>query len=92
VLSAFIIDAVSEIDPKVGPSIRESCLMRIERGEVMLGPLKPEALKEYKLKIAKRKELLQRIWRLFDSLREEEVEKVIEELEKKATRTGMLAE
>jgi hypothetical protein len=45
--------------------------MGIEKGEVFLGPMNPEYIKEYKLKVAKRKELLQRIWKLFDSIGEE---------------------
>jgi len=82
-LSTFIIDVVSEVDSTVGPFVGESYYMRVEEGKVVLGPLKPEAIKEYKLKAAKRKELLQQIWRLFDNLEEEYVEKVVEELEKK---------
>ena len=70
-LATFIIDVVSEIDLAVGPFIGESYYMRIEKGKVLLGPLKPEAIKEYKRKVAKRKELLQRIWKLFDSIGEE---------------------
>jgi len=81
-LSTFIIDVVSEIDPAVGSFIGESYYMRTEKGEVLLGPLKPEAIKEYKLKVAKRKALLQRIWKLFDSIGEDEIEKIVEESEK----------
>jgi len=47
-LSTFIIDIVSEIDPAVGPFVGESYYMREEEGEVVLGPLKEEAIKEYK--------------------------------------------
>lgn len=48
---------MSEIDPSVGPFIGESYYMRTERGEVLLGPLTEEALKEYKEKTRQRKEL-----------------------------------
>jgi len=81
-LSTFIIDVVSEIDPAVGPFIGESYYMRVEKGKVLLGPLKPKAIKEYKLKVAKRKELLQQIWKLFDNIGEERIEKMIKELKK----------
>jgi len=74
-LSAFIIDVVSEVDPAVGSFVGESYFMRVENGKVVLGPLKIEALKEYKQKIPRRKEILQRIWRLLDIFGEEEVEK-----------------
>jgi len=40
------------------------------------------------VKVIKRKEL-QRIWKLFDNLGEEDVEKIIEELKKKITRTEL---
>jgi hypothetical protein len=46
--TAFIIDVVSEVDPSVGPFVGESYYMRVEEGRVALGPLKEEALKEYK--------------------------------------------
>jgi len=82
-LSAFIIDVVSEVDPAVGPFIGESYLLRIEKGEITLGPLKIEALKEYKQKIPKRKDILRRLWKLLDILGEEEINKMIEELEKR---------
>jgi hypothetical protein len=89
-LSTFIIDVVSEVDPAVGLFVGESYYMRVEEGKVVLGLLKPEAIKEYKYKAAKREELLQRIWRFFDNLGEDYVEKVVEELEKKMRKIGKL--
>jgi hypothetical protein len=85
VLSAFIIDVVSEVDPAVGPFVGESYFMRVENGEVRLGPLKIEALKEYKQKIPIRRDILQKIWRLLDIVGEEEIIKIIEELERRIT-------
>ncbi|MCC6019115.1 MAG: hypothetical protein LM601_08790 [Candidatus Verstraetearchaeota archaeon] len=82
-LSTFIIDVVSEIDPAVGPFIGESYFMRVEDGKVVLGPLKEEAVKEYKEKIQRRKEILRKIWRLLDSIGEDKVEAEIEEFVKK---------
>jgi len=79
-LSAFIIDVVSEVDPTVGPFVGESYYMRVKDGKVLLGPLKEEAIKEYKEKVKRRKELIRRIWRLLD-IAGEEVLKMIEELE-----------
>jgi hypothetical protein len=85
-LSAFIIDVVSEIDPAVGPFVGESYYMRVEDGEILLGPLKEEAVKEYKERVRRRRDLIRRIWRLFDVVEEEAVCAKVEELEKEATK------
>jgi transcription initiation factor IIE alpha subunit len=63
--------------------------MRVENGEVLLGQLKEEAIKEYKERVRRRKELIRRMWRIFDALGEEDIAAKIEELEKKleATKT-----
>ena len=81
-LSTFIIDVVSEIDPAVGPFIGESYYMRVDGGKVLLGPLKEEAIKKYKEMARQRKELLRRIWRIFDAAGEEKILQKIEEMEK----------
>jgi hypothetical protein len=81
-LSAFIIDVVSEIDPAVGSFVGESYYMRVESGKVLLGPLKEEAIKDYKIKVQRRRELLRRLWRLLDVASEEKVEGIIRKLEK----------
>jgi len=80
-LSTFIIDVVSEIDPAVGPFIGESYYMRTREGEVLLGPLTEEAIKEYKEKTKQRRELIRRIWRLFDIAGEQKILEKIKELE-----------
>jgi hypothetical protein len=80
-LSTFIIDVVSEVDPSVGPFIGESWYMRVEEGRVVLGDLKPEALREYKGRVGKRRELLRRLWRLLDIVGEEKVEELLKNLE-----------
>lgn len=81
-LSTFIIDVVSEIDPAVGPFVGESYYMRVKDNEILLGPLKEEAIKEYKEKARQRKDLIRRVWRILDQVSEEEFIKKIEELEK----------
>ena len=52
--------------------------MRLEKRDdekyVALGPLKAEALREYKEKISKRRELIRELWKLCDEIGEEEVE------------------
>jgi DNA-binding Lrp family transcriptional regulator len=83
ILSTFIIDVVSEIDPAVGSFLGESWYMRVEGGEVLLGPLKEEAIKDYKVRASKRKELVRRMWRLLDSVGEHEIESIFNNLEKK---------
>jgi hypothetical protein len=80
-LSTFIIDVVSEIDPTVGSFLGENYLMRVEEGKVVLGPLKEEFIKEYKEKVRRRKDIIKRIWELMDEFGEEKVERKIEELE-----------
>jgi hypothetical protein len=35
--------------------------MRVESGKVLLGPLKEEAIKDYKIKVQRRRELLRRL-------------------------------
>jgi hypothetical protein len=83
ILSTFIIDVVSEIDPAVGSFIGESYLMRVEKSKVVLGPLREEAIKKHKRMAQLRKEMIRRLWRLLDSIGEQEVEAKIEELEEK---------
>ncbi|MEO9365043.1 MULTISPECIES: hypothetical protein [Candidatus Nitrosocaldus] len=80
-LSTFIIDIVSEIDPAVGSFVGESYYMRVDSGNVVLGTLKEEAIKEYKEKARQRKEVFRRIWRMCDVAGEQKVLKKIEELE-----------
>ena len=80
-LSTFIIDVVSEIDPAVGSFVGESWYMRVEGNEVVLGPLKEEAIKDYKRGAQRRRELLRRLWRLLDVAGEEKVENIIRNLE-----------
>nr|MDO8099139.1 hypothetical protein [Candidatus Njordarchaeota archaeon] len=78
ILTAFILDRVSDVDSTVGPFVGESYLMRISeekegRKEIHLGPLTDEALIEYKDKSNRRKELIQQFWQLCDDVREEKV-------------------
>lgn len=87
-LSTFIIDLISEIDPAVGSFVGESYYMRVEKGEVLLGPLKEEAVKEYKEKAKQRKELFRRIWRMFDTVGEQEISEKMDEMEKELKKEG----
>jgi len=81
-LSAFVIDVVSEIDPTVGPFVGESILMRVEKGKVIMGPLKPEALRDYKKRVEKRKRLIALLQKICDikEISEDGVEKTLSEL------------
>ena len=85
-LSTFIIDVISEIDPAVGPFIGESYYMRLGEEGVLLGSLKEEAIKEYKEKTRRRKELIRR--RMFDTAGEQNILKKIGELEKELPKRG----
>ncbi len=79
-LTAFIIDSVSEIDSTVGSFLRESWLMRVEEDKVFLGELKEKAYKEYKEKVRKRKELIREFWQACDLIGEDKVEKMLKEI------------
>ncbi len=85
-LSAFIIDSVSEVDSSVGRFIGDSYLMRLEtennERKIVLGPLKEEALIKYKEQIRARRDIIGRIWRLCDELGEEKITEVINNVEK----------
>ena len=74
-LSAFIIDMVSEIDPSVSPFLGESYFIRYEKekDKIVLGPLKEEVYKEYKEKIKKRKTLIKLLWNTIENKGEDEV-------------------
>jgi 20S proteasome alpha/beta subunit len=83
-VSAFIIDSVSEVDTSVGPFAGESYFMRVkvdgEQKSIALGPLTDEAVIEYKTKISARKELLKKLWRLSDAHGEEAVGRCLSKL------------
>ena len=79
-LSAFVIDVVSEIDPEVGPFLGESIFMRIQEDRVTMGSLEAEALRKYKEAIEKRKELLQQLQLLCDQRDEDTVKKALDKL------------
>lgn len=79
-LSAFIIDVVSEIDPAVGPFLGESIFMRIQEGKVTMGSLEAEALRKYKDAIGKRRELLQQLQMLCDQRDKDTVKKALDKL------------
>lgn len=81
-LSSFIIDLVSEIDPTVSPFLGESILIRFdeESGKVVLGPLKIEAYKEYKEKVRKRKNLIKTLWKIAEEIGEDIIEQKLKEL------------
>ncbi|MHA1595524.1 MAG: hypothetical protein ACTSXX_12430 [Candidatus Baldrarchaeia archaeon] len=82
ILSAFIIDMVSEVDPTVSPFLGESYLIRYDEKtkKVVLGPLKEEAFKEYKERIRKRKNIFKQLWIAIENLGEDHIERRLEEL------------
>jgi hypothetical protein len=90
-LSTFVIDLVSEVDPSVGPFVGESILMRVENGKVVMGPLKMEALRDYKERVVKRKDLIKLIQKLCDDekIKEERVREALEKLISPQTRKSI---
>jgi 5-bromo-4-chloroindolyl phosphate hydrolysis protein len=85
-LTAFILDMVSEVDYSVGPFVGESYLMWVEKNgnkkSIALRGLTDKALREYKEKIKVRRELLQKVWRLCDTVGEEKILERLGALEK----------
>ncbi len=81
-LSAFIIDMVSEVDPSVSPFLGESYFIRYdeEKKKVVLGPLKEEAYKKYKEQVRKRKSLFKLLWNAAENCGEDAVERKLKEL------------
>lgn len=81
-LLSFVIDLVSEVDPTVGPFIGESFRMWIAEGKVTMGPLKSEALKEYKIKVEQRKNLIRLLQKVCDQVegKEEQIERYLKRL------------
>jgi 20S proteasome alpha/beta subunit len=79
-LLALVIDLVSEVDPTVGPFVGESFRMWIAEGKVTMGPLKTEALKEYKIKVEQRKNLIRLLQKVCDQEKgkEKQIEKYLE--------------
>ncbi|MEM2173182.1 MAG: hypothetical protein QXR44_06620 [Thermoproteota archaeon] len=84
-LSTFVIDMVSEVDPSVGPFVGESVFMRILNGEVSMGSLKVEELRKYKKRVRVRKDLIKLMQKLCDQeeIKEEGVRSKLEELRSK---------
>ncbi len=80
VLSAFVIDVVSETDPAVGPFLGESIFMRVQEGRVTMGSLEAEALRSYKGKVEKRKALLRQLQALCDQEGEDRVKRVLDKV------------
>jgi len=84
ILTAFIIDVVSLVDQNVGPFTGESYLMRYNAKErkVILGPLKPEAIIEFRRRVERRRNLIRHLWRLCDLIGEKNLEEALREFEK----------
>ena len=81
-LSAFIIDAVSEVDPSVSPFLGESYFIRYdaEKEKVVLGPLTEEAYREYKAKLKKRRALFKLLWGVAEEIEEDEIEDILRQI------------
>ncbi len=81
-LSAFIIDMVSEVDPSVSPFLGESIYIRYddEKKRAVLGPLKEESYKEYEGKIKRRRDIVKLLWSTLEVVGEDEVEEALNKL------------
>jgi hypothetical protein len=85
-VSAFIVDLVSEVDTSVGSFLGESYFMRVQvengKRKIALGPLIGEALSTYKKQIGARRELVKRLWRACDQYGEDKVSEIFEQMKK----------
>jgi len=81
-LTAFMIDMVSEVDPTVSPFLGESYYIRYDKakGRVVSGPLREEAYREYKRRVRMRREVIRLLWRILEELEEGSEERVAEAL------------
>jgi len=81
-LSAFIIDMVSEVDPSVSPFLGESIYIRYddEKKRVVLGPLREESYKEYKDKIKRRRDIVKMLWSTLEVVGEDDVKEALNKL------------
>jgi hypothetical protein len=73
--SSFLIDCVSEVDTSVSPFTGDSFYIRWDENKkkVVMGPLSPEWIKEFKEKSALRKRLIPLFWFILDKLGEEKI-------------------
>lgn len=83
-LSTFIIDAVSDIDPTVGPFVGELWYIRMENDTIRVSELFEEYIEPITREIEKRKEILTRIWKCCDDIDSETIIEAIERLEEEA--------
>ena len=87
-LTAFILDVVSEVDTTVGPFVGDSYLMSINQEmpqingilNFNLGPLQEEMIPEFRERIKKRRQLILHLWSLCDIHGEKKVENVLDSL------------
>jgi hypothetical protein len=88
-LLAFVIVLVSEVNPSVGPFVGESYRMWIKEGNITMGPLTPEALKGYKIKVEQRKNLIRLLQRVCDQQegKEKQIERYLEKLLEQGARS-----
>jgi hypothetical protein len=83
-LSMFIIDMVSEVDPNVSPFLlpESSAYIRYDskHEKVTIGALTREAYREYKRRTPEAKNLLKKLWSIIEQGREEEVSNILDKL------------
>ena len=78
-LEAYIIDQVSKVDTGVGSFEGESYYFRIEKGNPVLGQLKPKAFLDYKTKVAEREKLIKTVWEASYVIGPTELRKIVED-------------
>jgi hypothetical protein len=84
-LSMFIIDMVSQVDPSVSPFTHPECsvYIRYESGKVVIGSLTEKAFIEYKSRIEKLKLILSGVWKIAEEGAEQELLATLNRLKKR---------
>jgi len=78
-LSAFLIDAVSTVDPSVSPfwDPRSSVYIRLEGSEVVAAALTEEATRDTAKRVAERKALIRMLWDTLEQLGDTQAEQAV---------------
>lgn len=78
-LSAFVLQIASEVDPNVSPNIGDSLFMRYDPNEkdIVVGSIKDQAISRMRDRLERRKEAFKLLWRSMDILGDDREDRVI---------------
>jgi 20S proteasome alpha/beta subunit len=85
-LAAYIIDQVSKVDTNVGSFEGEAYYFRVEKGDIVLGPLTREGFDSYKRDASEREKLIRDVWIASHTIGPARLQKIIERSVERARR------